>query len=203
MSRSQRTLLRRSLAAVALSAALACAGVGPLPQEGDAPAPDEPYIIGNTDVLFISVWRNEELTLAVPVRTDGKISFPLLDDVQAAGLTPEELKAVITESLREYVEDPDVTVVVREMNSKVAAVVGNGVLRSGVVVVQGDTRVLDAIARVGGFTQFADTSRIKVLRRTPEGGVLEYRFNYDAFVDGDAPSSNFRLKPGDTIVVPD
>jgi len=196
-------LCKLLLLAWSAAIAVACANVGPLPPDAEAPSSDEPYVIGHTDLLTITVWKNPELAATIPVRTDGKISFPLLDDVQAAGLTPEELKAVITESLREYVAEPDVTVVVREMNSKTVSVVGGGVLRSGSISIQLETRVLDAIARVGGFSQFANKSDIRVLRRQPDGAIVEYRFNYDAFIEGAAPHSNFRLKPGDTIIVPD
>ncbi len=181
--------------------ALACTGIGPVPPPAES-SPDDTYVIGVTDSLLINVWKNPELSLTVPVRSDGKISIPLLDDVQAAGLTPEELKEVISESLAEFVSAPDVTVVVMGMNSRTVAVIG-GVARSGSVVpLQRDMRVLEAIATLGGFSTWAKRDRVRVLRRRPEG-LVEYRFNYGAYLAGKAPDSNFLLEPGDTIVVPD
>lgn len=160
------------------------------------------YVIGPTDQIQVVVWKNLELSVTVPVRTDGKISVPLIDDVQAEGLTPEELKEVVTQSLSEYVTSPDVTVIVLQMNSHTASVIGEGIARRGLVPLRRDTTVLEALAQMGGFTTFAKTKKIKVLRRT-DGGLKEYRFNYDGYVSGKYPDSNFILKPGDTIVVTD
>lgn len=179
-----------------------CAAVGPLPPPHGEVTQSEVYVIGLGDRLLISVWKNEELSLSVPVRPDGMISLPLLDDVTAAGLTPEELKTVVTDSLQEYISNPDVTVVVLEMNSKAVSVLGGVARAGGRVPVQTEVRVLDAIAQMGGFTQWAKRDQVKVLRRTSEG-LVEYRFNYEAFLDGDSPESNFLLRPGDTVVVPD
>ncbi len=135
------------------------------------------------------------------MRPDGKISVPLLDDVQAEGLTTLELKEVLTRDLSEYVANPDVTVVVEGIGSKHVFVVGE-VVRSGPVPLGKDVRVLDAISTAGGFGPFADKKRVKVIRRS-ESGEVEYRFNYDAYVAGKAPGTNLLLVPGDTIVVPD
>ena len=180
---------------------VACASrVVPPPPEPDPMNLDD-YVIGPADKLKIDVWKNPELGATVPVRPDGKISTPLLDDVQAAGLTPLELKEVVTQSLREYVDDPDVTVVVAEVGSPTVFMLG-GVGRQGPIPLTRNLRVLDAIAYAGGFAQFADRSDVSVLRRTPNG-IVEHRFDYDAYLDGDAPESNFLLRPGDTIVVPD
>lgn len=162
----------------------------------------QPYTIGVPDVLQIRVWKQDQLTVDVVVRTDGKISMPLLQDVQAEGLTPEELRDVLTERLAEYIVAPQVTVMVKFMKSNIASIVGGGVARSGVVELQRHTRVLDAIATVGGFTTFAQKDEIRVLRDI-DGVQVEYRFDYDAFIAGDAPNSNMVLKPGDTIIVPD
>lgn len=162
----------------------------------------EPYVIGASDVLSISVWRNPELSLvAVPVRPDGKISAPLVDDVQAAGLTTSELKKVLTERLAEYITAPDVTVVVVEVNSKRIYVVGE-VVRPTTISLTQDLRVLDAIAISGGFNAFADKDDIRILR-SAENGIMEYRFNVGAYLSGKAPGSNLFLRAGDTIVVPD
>jgi polysaccharide biosynthesis/export protein len=200
---SMRGGARGSLLGVAFVLALACAGRQPAaPPVMPGPFDREEYVIGASDELGISVWKNPELTLKVPVRPDGKISVPLLDDVQAAGLTPQELKEVLTEKLSEYVTAPDVTVVVEQVNSKRIYVVGE-VLRPSAVPLTQDLRALDAIAMVGGFNTFADRSGIKILRPSPDGSVTEYRFDYKAFLKGKQPEANLLLRPGDTIVVPD
>jgi polysaccharide export outer membrane protein len=197
-----RVALLRLICALVLGAGSpGCATrVMPPPPEPDPMNLDD-YVIGPTDQLKIDVWKNPELSLTVPVRPDGKISLPLVDDVQAAGLTPLELKEVLIQALREYVENPDVTVVVAEVGSPIVFLLG-GVARQGAIPLSHNLRVLDAIAFAGGFTQFADRGDVRVLRRTPNG-LVEHRFDYDAYLDGDAPESNFRLQPGDTIVVPD
>jgi len=161
----------------------------------------EPYVIGIPDLLRITVWKNQELSVDVPVRSDGKISVPLLDDIQAEGLTPQELKEVISERLAEYITAPDVTVIVLQPNSRSATVVG-AVLRSGMVQLNKETRVMDAIAAMGGFSTWAKRSDIRVLRPV-DGVVVSYRFNYGAYVSGKEPDSNIILQPGDTVVVPD
>ena len=198
-----RGALRIALAATLLvGAAIGCRSAPPqLPPErvvGEV----EDYVIGVPDVLRIHVWREDELTTEVVVRPDGKISLPLLQDVQAEGLTPEELRQSLTEQLAEYIVAPQVNVVVRDMRSNIASVVGGGVARSGVVPLTRNTRVLDAIASMGGFTPFAKKGDIRILRDT-DGRQVEYRFDYDAFIGGRAPNSNVLLMPGDTIVVPD
>ncbi len=147
------------------------------------------------------MWKNPDLSVEVPVRPDGKLSVPLLDDVQAEGLTVLELKEVITRDLTEYISNPDVTVVVQGIGSKYVFVLGE-VVRSGPVPLSKDVRVLDALTTAGGFGPFADKKRVKVIRRQ-DGGEVEYRFNYDAYVAGKAPGTNLLLVPGDAIVVPD
>jgi len=161
------------------------------------------YVIGSQDRLNIVVWKNPELTTVVPVRPDGRISVPLVDDVQAAGLTAAELKLVLQEKLEEYVAAPEVTVIVSEVLSRRVYLIGGGVARQTAVQINQDMRVLDAIATAGGFTAFAKKDGVRILRRT-SSGLKEYRFDYDAFLRGDAPlESNFLLQPGDTIIVPD
>lgn len=200
--RSRRRHARAVLAAGVLAiVALACASdAPPLPEQPAAPD-KAAYVIGAGDVLRISVWKNPELGVQAPVRPDGKISVPLVDDLHAEGLTALELKQVITRELEEYISNPDVTVVVNETRSKRAYVIG-AVGRSGPVPLSTDMRVLDAISMMGGFTPFADKSEIKIIRHT-ENGEEEYAFDYDAYVSGEAPGTNLRLRPGDTIVVPD
>jgi polysaccharide export outer membrane protein len=199
------TIETRKIVAVVLALigllALACARPSdPHPPEQTAGA-RVPYVIGIPDVVRISVWKNPELSIEVPVRSDGKISVPLLDDVQAEGLTPAELKEVISEALSEYITAPDVTVIVIQANSQTVTVVG-AVLRAGALPLNREMRVLESIAAVGGFSTWAKRSDVRVLRPTAAGQV-SYRFNYGAYVAGKAPDTNILLEPGDTVVVPD
>jgi len=175
----------------------------PLGSPPDEPSPGSrpPYVIGVTDRLTIAVWKNAELSLQVPVRADGKISVPLLDDVQAEGLTPEELKEVITQEFSEYVSAPDVTVIVAGMDSKTATIMG-GISRTGEIPLHKETRLLQAIAKMGGFSSFARKNDVRVLRPTDQG-IVEYHFDYGSFLAGKAPGTNIVLQPGDNVVVPD
>jgi len=177
-------------------------------REISAPPPELPtldresYMIGPDDEVQVVVWKNPELSVTVPVRPDGRISVPLVDDVQAAGLTTSELKLVLSEKLEEFVKNPEVTVIVTQVNSKRIYLLG-GVTNQTTVPLTQDMRVLDAISVAGGFTTFARKGDVKILRRQGSG-LVEYRFDYDAFLRGDAPlESNFLLQPGDTIVIPD
>jgi polysaccharide export outer membrane protein len=184
------------------SLAMGCAGAGaPFPAE-PAPGTREPYVIGIPDVLRIVVWRNPELSVEVPVRRDGKISVPLVDDVQAEGLSPHELKEVLTEALAEYVTAPDVTVIVQQTNSHTVTVIG-GVARSGQIALTRQMRVLEAIATMGGFNAWAKKDRIKIIRKLDGNETVEYVFSFGAFASGKAPDSNLLLRPGDTVVVPE
>lgn len=157
------------------------------------------YVIGAEDTLHISVWKEPDLTATLPVRPDGKISLPLLDDVQAAGMTPLQLKDLITERLKKYVADPRVTVVVTAMNSQRIFVTGE-VLHTGAVPLLPHMTVLQALASAG-FTQFADLKHIYILR-TENGQPVKHPFNYKEVVKGRSSSDNIALKPGDTVVVP-
>lgn len=197
-----RFAVRAEILALAMLA-LGCAGrnLSPPPPDPD-PLDRESYQIGVTDRLRINVWRNPELAVDVPVRPDGKISVPLLDDVHAEGLTPTELKEVLTREFSEYISGPNVTVIVLEMNSRFVSVLG-GVNKEGRIPLTRDLRVLEAIAHSGGFTTFADKGNIRIVRRQDDGGELEYRFDYDAYRKGKAPGTNIVLLSGDTIIVPD
>ena len=162
----------------------------------------ENYIIGPRDVLTIVVWREPELSLPrVEVRLDGKISVPLIDDVQAAGLTPVQLKEDLTTRLKEYVTAPTVTVVVASVGSKLVYIIGE-VTREGPINMQPDMRVLDAIGMAGGLNPFAGRTRIKIIR-SQGTATAEFTFDYDRFVDGEDLAQNILLIPGDTIVVPE
>jgi polysaccharide export outer membrane protein len=198
--RLEAKILALCVVSIALLAA-GCARPGaPHPPE-EVAGLREPYVIGIPDMLQISVWKNPELSVQVPVRSDGKISVPLIDDIQAEGMTPIELKEVISEKLSEYITAPDVTVIVMNPYSQSVTVVG-GVIRSGSIPLNRETRVLEAVAAVGGFNTWAKRSDVRVLRPTPDG-LVDYRFNYGAFLAGKAPDSNIILEPGDTVVVPD
>jgi len=191
------------LALAAVLGALGCNGSAPpLPPPEPLPGERATYVIGVPDQLQVSVWKNPELSISAVVRSDGKISVPLLDDVQAEGLTAEELKEVLTTELSEFIQAPDVTVIVLAMNSKTATLMGPGVGRSTLVPLQRPTRVLDAIAANGGFTTFAKKNRVRIIRPTADGGMTEYNFSYKGYLNGDL-KSNILLEPGDTIVVPD
>lgn len=162
-----------------------------------APA-DANYVIGPQDMLDISVWKEEQLTKTVPVRPDGKISMPLLNDVQAAGLTPTQLANQITESLKKFVTDPQVTVIVREINSQRVYLLGE-VTRAGAYPLLPNMTVLQALSSAGGFTQFANLKKIYVLR-VENGKQEKFPFNYKHALE--SPDQNILLKAGDTIVVP-
>lgn len=184
-------------------ALVGCAGRSPsLPPPDPNPMDRETYRIGVTDVLFISVWKNPELEVLVPVRPDGKISFPLLDDVQAEGLMVMELKEILTRELAEYITAPDVTVLVREMNSQFVSIMGE-VPQSTRIPLTRDLRVLEAIATAGGFNTFADKKNIRIVRRGPGGEEVEFRFDYNAYIKGKAPGTNIVLQHGDMVIVPE
>lgn len=165
-----------------------------------APTPlVEEYRIGAGDKLRISVWGQDTLDSIIPVRPDGMISVPLVDDVQATGLTVFELKSLLTQMLEEYIASPDVTVVVMEVGSKMIYVTGE-VNRPGAFPLDREYRVLDALTLSGGFTPYANKRQIKIIRYQNEV-PQEFRFNYSKFVGGKAPQSNIVLRPGDTVIV--
>jgi polysaccharide biosynthesis/export protein len=163
------------------------------------PGPAPSYLIGAEDTLHISVWKEPELTATLPVRADGKISLPLLNDVPAAGLTPMQLAASIKEGLKKYVNDPRVTVVVTQMNSQKFFVTGE-VQHTGALSLVPNMTVLQALSS-SGLTQFANTKKIYVLRSV-NGVQQKLPVNYKRLVKGQAMAQNILLKPGDTIVVP-
>ncbi len=161
---------------------------------------DPAYKIGPQDLLKIDVWKEEQLTRTVPVRPDGKITLPLLNDVQAAGLTPMELAGVISEQLKKYINNPQVTVSVTEINSRRVYVTGE-VLKAGAYTLLPRMTVLQALSSGGGFTQFARVKNIYVLR-TENRKQVKLPFNYKEAVRGKNPEQNIELLPGDVIVVP-
>lgn len=159
------------------------------------------YIIQPDDVLDVSVWKEPDISFrGLPVRPDGKISLPLINDVQAAGLTAEELADNITRELKKYVEDPQVTVVVTQVNSQRYYVLGE-VAHAGVFPLLPGIRVLQALSAAGGFSQFANLKKIYVLRNE-NGTQHKFPFNYKEVVAGQNLQENIQLKPGDTIIIP-
>ena len=161
---------------------------------------DPAYVIGPEDVLDINVWKEPDMTRIVPVRPDGKISLPLINDVQAAGSTPQQLAASVTDKLRKFLTEPQVTVIVTQINSQRVFVVGE-VLRAGAFPLIPGMTVLQALSSAGGFTTFADVKKIHVMRLV-NGKHVELPFNYREVLKGDNPDQNIKLEPGDTVVVP-
>jgi polysaccharide biosynthesis/export protein len=165
-----------------------------------AASTDPTYVIGAQDVLGISVWKDPELTQTVPVRPDGKISMPLLNDVQAAGLTPDQLKSQITDGLKKFMTDPIVTVIVTQINSQRVYITGE-VTKTGAYPLLPGMTILQALSSAGGFTNFANTKKIYMFR-TVNGKRVVFPFNYRDVIRGKSVGQNVVLEAGDTIVVP-
>jgi polysaccharide biosynthesis/export protein len=166
--------------------------------QGEVIADSSQYVIGPEDSLYIHVWKEETLSRTVPVRIDGKISLPLIDEIQAAGLTPLQLKENLIKRFRDFVDIPNVSVIVMEANSFKVFVSGQ-VKTPGVIRLRSETSVLQLIPMVGGFTDWANEKKILVIRK--EGGQEKrITINYKRIVSGKDP--NFVLKSGDTIIVP-
>ena len=156
------------------------------------------YVIGPEDSLYMHVWKEEALSRTVPVRMDGKISLPLIDEIQAAGLTPLQLKENLVRKFREFVDIPNVSVIVTEANSFKVFV--SGFVRApGVVRLRSETSILQLVPMVGGFTEWADQKKVLIIR-VENGKEKRYKLNYKKIVKGTDP--NFILKSGDTVVVP-
>jgi polysaccharide export outer membrane protein len=169
--------------------------------EPSKPTAEDPnYSIGPEDVLTIDVWKEPEISRTVPVRRDGKISLPLLNDVQAAGLTPTQLSAEIEDKLHESILKPQVTVIVTQMSSQRIYVLGQ-VTRAGAYPLVPDLTAVQALSIAGGFTPFANTKKIYIMR-TENGESKIFPINYKELASGRNPQQNIHLKAGDTIVVP-
>jgi polysaccharide export outer membrane protein len=151
-------------------------------------------------LLDINVWKETDVSRTVPVRPDGKISLPLLNDLQAAGLTPMQLQQQITEKLRKFLTEPQVTVIVTQINSQRVYIMGE-VNHAGTFPLLPNTTILQLITTAGGFTQFANTSKVRLVRNE-NGKQTTYSFNYKEVMEGKRPEQNLTLKPGDSIVVP-
>jgi polysaccharide export outer membrane protein len=164
-------------------------------------AHDDSFVIGNDDVLAINVWKEPDISRSIPVRSDGKISLPLVGEVQATGRTPLKLEQDIAARLKNYIGEPEVTVIVQQINSQKFNILGM-VNRAGTYPVTNSATVLDAIALAGGFKDFAKQKSIYILRQNPDGTQTRLPFNYKEVVKGQNTAQNIKLQPRDTIVVP-
>ena len=162
---------------------------------------DDSFVIGNDDVLAINVWKEPDLSKSIPVRSDGKISLPLIGELQATGRTPLRLEQEIASKLQPYLEEPDVTVIVQQINSEKFNILGQ-VAKPGSYTITNSATVLDAIALAGGCRDFAKRSSIYILRHNPDGSESRIPFNYKDVIKGKNMAQNIRLRPHDTIVVP-
>jgi polysaccharide export outer membrane protein len=199
----------RHFAATALGVLLAAASAiradGAVPPQPEAHAAVQlapsGYIIGVDDVLSILFWRDKDLSAPeITVRPDGKVTLPLLNDVMAAGLTPAQLRDVVLEAARKYVEDPNPTVIVKEIKSRKVFITGQ-VEKPGPYPLNGATTILQLIATAGGLRDFADGKNISVMR-TQNGRQIVFDFNYQDLLKKKNLHQNIELEPGDTVVVP-
>jgi polysaccharide biosynthesis/export protein len=171
--------------------------VQPLPQKAE----DDSFVIGPDDVLAVSVWKEPDISRSIPVRSDGKITLPLVGELQASGQTPRQLQQEIASKLQSYISEPEVTVMVQEVRSQRFNILGQ-VAKPGSYVLSNSAKVLDAIALAGGFRDFAKKKSIFVLRANATGGQSRLPFNYADVIKGKNPEQNIGLKPHDIIVVP-
>jgi polysaccharide export outer membrane protein len=162
--------------------------------------PPPGYVIGPEDVLNILFWREKNLSGEVMVRPDGRISLPLLNDIQAAGLTTDELREKVMAEANKFVEDPTATIVVKQINSRKVFITGN-VSKPGLYALAGPLDVLQLIALAGGLLEYSDSSKVRVMRKE-NGAPVAHLFNYDEVAAGKNLKQNIELKPGDTVVVP-
>jgi polysaccharide export outer membrane protein len=181
------------------------AAVPPAAAAAAAPRPSDPvvpagYVIGTDDVLSIVYWKDKDMSADAKVRPDGRIALPLINEVQAAGLTPEQLHRRITEESKKYMEDANITVVVREINSRRVFITGE-VNKPGPYPLTSATSVLQLISLAGGLRDYANSKKI-VIMRTENGRSISLPFNYKDVASGRKLEQNIELKPGDTVVVP-
>ena len=162
---------------------------------------DDNYVIGANDVLSINVWKEPDVSRSVPVRSDGRISLPLVGELQAGGQTPRQLEQEIAKRLQNFISEPEVTVIVTESKSQKINILGM-VARPGTYLLTGATTILDAVAMAGGFKDFAKQKSMYVLRQAPDGAQKRLPFNYKDVIKGKNPEQNIRLQAGDTVVIP-
>jgi polysaccharide export outer membrane protein len=168
--------------------------------QAEVPADSDQYIIGAEDVLYIHVWREDTLSRTVPVRMDGKISLPLVDEIRAAGFTPLQLKELLIQRLKEFVDIPNISVIVMEANSFKVFVSGE-VNHPGVYRLRAETTLVQIISLAGDFTGEAESRKIVIIRRQ-DGKDKRLEINYQEIISGTNLESNFVLRPGDTVFVP-
>lgn len=194
-------LLARSPVLMIAQASGPAGPAGSPPAAGDAADLTDRYIIGPGDVLSVRFWRQDDVSADVVVRPDGRITLLLLDDIQAAGLTPEQLRDRIAEAAGQFFEDPDVTVIVREINSRNVYITGM-VAKPGPYPLRGPLTVLQLISMAGGLLEYAKKDRIVIISHQ-EGQQTRTRFNYETVTENNGSLyTNVELKPGDTVVVP-
>lgn len=162
--------------------------------------PPADYLIGPDDVLSVLFWQEKDLSAEVVVRPDGHITLPLLNDLKASGLTPEQLRVRVIEEARQYIEEPNATVIVKEVNSRKVFITGE-IQKPGAYALTGSTTVLQLIATAGGLTEYANSKNILIMRMV-NGQQATYRFNYREILGRRNFHQNIELKPGDTIIVP-
>jgi polysaccharide export outer membrane protein len=170
------------------------------PPTANGVTPPADYIIGPDDQLSVLFWRDKDMSADVIVRPDGKITLPLLNEMVAAGLTPEELRLKVTEEAKRFVEDPNATIVVRQINSRKVFITGQ-VEKTGPYPLSGPTTVLQLISMAGGLKEYAESKKI-VIMRTENGKQLSFTFNYREVIERKNLKQNIELKPGDTVIVP-
>jgi polysaccharide biosynthesis/export protein len=211
-----RTLIPGRKTAVIVAIVCLSSLMGAQSQTADAPDPkaastgkpaavnvphDDGFVIGDDDVLAINVWKEPDISRSIPVRSDGKISLPLVGEVQAAGQTPRKLEQDIAAKLKAYIDEPEVTVMVQQINSQRFNILGL-VNKPGAYVLANSATVLDAIALAGGFRDFAKQKSIYILRQNVDGSQTRIPFNYKDVVKGRNPAQNIKLQERDTIIVP-
>jgi polysaccharide export outer membrane protein len=183
------------------STAPAPAGVGQPPAVANPNTPPPDYVIGADDILTVRVWQDDKMSGDVVVRPDGKVTLALINDIHAAGLTPEQFRAAIAAAAEKFVAAPTVDVVVKQINSRKVFVTGE-VAKPGTYALSGSMTVLQMLALAGGVTEYADKGNIGIFR-DESGKQVRYRFNYNEVMEGKRLQQNIVLKVGDTIVVKD
>jgi len=169
--------------------------------QAEVVADSDTYIIGSEDILYIHIWKEEHLSKTVPVRRDGMISLPLIDEIKAQGLTPLQLKELLNQRFKEFIGDPSITVMVMEANSFKIYISGQ-IRNPGVIRLRSETSLIQIISMAGGFTDWANQKKILIIRKE-DGKEKRITVNYKKAVTGEDPNSNIILKAGDTIIVPD
>lgn len=193
------TVAEHSTAQTAMVTSLADVSSGRIAAKPAAGVPDQ-YVVGQSDTLHITVWKEPELSQTVVVRPDGNISLPLVKDVAVAGLSPSAVEQLLTERLKAFITTPQVTVTVQEIRSLKAYITGE-VAKPGPYPLLSPTSVLDVIAQAGGFTPFAKRNKVFILR-TEGGHQTRLKFDYSSVIHGHRPEENVQLRSGDTVVVP-